>query len=127
MANIKRVTAKGWLTFDASVFEPALGRREICVRGEDNRRGLLELLGQMALPTFGLKMRFLPGEVDMLNIHGGKTALVQYEIEGYEAVSWGWLENLEILLRMCGVVNSWTAEDVEESGWYGSRYTKGGP
>ena len=99
MANIKRVLINGELPFDA---------------GGDQE--LLQVLGQLSLPSMGLKVEW-GGHRSQPNEHGGKTAMYRFTLKGDEAVRDSYLTRFVDLVHRAGggsIVG--TYEDLEAGG-----------
>jgi hypothetical protein len=97
MANVKEVVIRGEIPFHC---------------GEQDKK-MIKLLGQLNMPSFGLRIsyggtRYVPNEYP-----GGKTCLYTYTIEGREAVTVGWLVDAVDTLRRIGTTRSAEFRDVE--------------
>jgi hypothetical protein len=92
MANVKQVSIQGQVPFN-------------CTENYEMR----QMLGQLNAPLMGLRITWLGTNLEM------KTAMVAFSIQGTEAVSYKWIENL--LLRIVnagGQIHRAEAGDVDE-------------
>lgn len=107
MSTVKKVQICGTMTFDAS---PVAGGD-----AKDSMKVLM-FLGQMALPSYGLKIEFQSKPKMVPNTHGGKTAMYEYEINGEEAIALSALEAVVHDLKKVGTVSRAMALDIENKG-----------
>lgn len=85
MSNVKNVEIDGWMPFDGGQhLEVGTMEEIIGVR-------LIKYLGQMNLPVFNLRVRYLHQSKDVPSPAGGKMFLYWFQIRGSEAVSEQWL------------------------------------
>ena len=104
MANIKQVKIAGKMPFDA---------------GESKE--LINLIGQLALPTMGIRFNFGDDIAEMKpNQHGGKTAMYNFTVHGEEAVSFDYLDRIvRLVIEAGGQVVDAQARDKENCGpWH---------
>ncbi len=106
MANVKLVIIRGTMTFNASNADGSSDRPN---------QNALALLGQLSLPTFGLKIKFGATPVMVPNKCGGKTAMFNYEITGKEAVATAGLQAMLRDLKQVGIVLAATSMDIENN------------
>lgn len=128
MSNVKQVRIRGQMTFDASPGEMKDGVWHDLMHllgtpaGAANRvrqDEALRLLGQIALPTIGLQIKWT-GQQMVPNNHGGQMAMMAYEISGEEAWSWDALDSVVKTLGFVGTVEAAQARDVENEGKWSS-------
>lgn len=107
MSNIKEVEIAGWLAYDG---------------GQDAK--LLSKLGQMQMPSFGLKIYFDNRKMEVPSEFGGKLTLYWYTIEGQEAVGEKYLVDLveKLNAKWTGKVMKAYYRDIEEdTDWFNFR------
>ena len=63
---------------------------------------VLNLLGQLNAPGFGLRIRWQPTGEYVPNATGGQTAVYAFTIGGFEAVPWSWLTLLVAAFENAG-------------------------
>lgn len=118
MSNVKQITIKGEMTFDASPGEMIdgiwndLSDLSAVARSSTRTDEALRLLGQISLPTNGLRINWT-GQRMVENNHGGQMTMMAFEITGAEAWSWGAVEAAVKVLRFVGVVHEGEVVDVD--------------
>lgn len=107
MANAKGIYIKGFITFDGKPLnDDGTDKDGIGAKA-------LALLGRFTLPTYGLGIKFTGETKQFDNQFGGKTTLVEYVIQGVEAVSYKGLDAMLDTLKKVGEV---TEADTYEIG-----------
>lgn len=102
MANVKEVFITGTMEYDA---------------GENEE--LLEFLGVMNTPSFGIRIAYGGVALMMPNSYGGRTAMYDYTVSGEEAVRDEWIKKLVSLLESVGTVSIAKYRDIENNTpWY---------
>ena len=98
MANVKEVVITGYIPFDAG--------------GNVN---LINFLGQMNLPTYGLRIIYDGDGKYVDNAFGGRTFFAHFIVRGREAVRVEWLERFVYLVEeVKGKIIIGKAKDVEQ-------------
>ena len=120
MSNVKQISIKGLMTFDASpgtmidgIWNDLLHLSGTWADASRVRTDeALRLLGQLSLPTIGVSIKWT-GQQMVDNNHGGQMTMMSYEISGAEAWSWDSVKAMVDTLRFVGVVLEGQATDVD--------------
>jgi hypothetical protein len=99
MSNVKHVEITGSARFDLH---------------EDPK--MMEWLGVMNTPTYGLRIKWAGAATYEKNEYGGMTAMFNYHISGAEAVAFDALDQLVAALKRAGTVSYAITIDIEAGG-----------
>ncbi|HOW70071.1 MAG TPA: hypothetical protein PKY77_05665 [Phycisphaerae bacterium] len=106
MANVAEVDIRGYLNFDGWTLD---GNEVPC---------LANLLAQLNLPVFGIRIAYREDHRRVSNQFGGVTIQVGFRVSGSEAVSESWVLWAVGCLREAGEVTSARMRDVDDAtGW----------
>lgn len=116
MPNVKEVQISGWLPFDAGATEDVEAQAE-GRSGSGASDELLKMLGQISLPTIGIKVEYTGAERMVPNRWGGQTAMVRFELSGQEAVSADFIRHfVGLVTKVGGQIDSAGYRDIEVGG-----------
>jgi len=104
MSNVKDVHIEGYIHFAVESF----------FLNDCTDKGMIYILGQLNMPSMGIRISY-PGEtVQIPNCHGGMTTFYRYLITGQEAVQTAMIKRWIDALMRVGVAYKATIQDIEE-------------